>query len=313
MSRRSDRLVGVIRTRRAEIRESVRALVSADEVARRVRRNPGPWMVGGFLLGLAGGRFFLRSAWTQGRGWVRDAAVSRLRDVGVGLAAAIAARAQDGGADSAPAESETPGRGVRELRGDFRMKQEDLLLIARCKDGDQQAYALLLRKYQNSVYNLCRKMVRNPEEARDLSQEAFVKTFATLERYNPVYAFSSWLYKITANLCIDHIRKQRMKLFSIDEPIDGDEGPIARQLEDPGIRPDEASERNEINARVREAIEKLPEHYSRILIMRHQEQLSYEEIATALDVPLGTVKARIHRAREGLRQILQGESFTEDV
>jgi len=192
------------------------------------------------------------------------------------------------------------------------VKQEDLLLIERCKRGDQQAYTLLLRKYQNSVYNLCRKMVRNPEEARDLSQEAFVKTFATLERYNPVYAFSSWLYKITANLCIDHIRKQRMKMYSIDDPVDGDEGPIARQLEDPGQRPDEASERAEIGTRIRAAIEKLPEHYRIILIMRHQEQLSYDEIAQKLAIPLGTVKARIHRAREGLREILQNDAVGND-
>ena len=192
------------------------------------------------------------------------------------------------------------------------MKQEDLLLIERCKNGDQMAYTLLMRKYQNSVYHLCRKMVRNPEEARDLSQEAFVKTFKSLDRYNPVYAFSSWLYKITANLCIDHIRKQRMKMFSIDELVDGDEGPIARQLEDPGQRPDEASERNEVSARIRAAIDKLPEHYRVILLMRHQQQLSYEEIAQALDVPLGTVKARIHRARHRLKETLQGESLGGD-
>jgi RNA polymerase sigma-70 factor (ECF subfamily) len=184
------------------------------------------------------------------------------------------------------------------------VKQEDLLLIERCKGGDQVAYTLLLRKYENSVFNLCRKMVRNPEEARDLSQEAFVKTFATLERYNPVYAFSSWLYKITANLCIDHIRKQRMKMLSIDEPVDGDDGPIARQLEDPGRRPDELSEQAELTDRVRAAIDRLPEHYRIILIMRHQEQLSYEEIAQSLEIPLGTVKARIHRAREGLKALL---------
>lgn len=192
------------------------------------------------------------------------------------------------------------------------MKQEDLLLIERCKRGDQAAYTLLLRKYQNSVYNLCRKMVRNPEEARDLSQEAFVKTFASLERYNPVYAFSSWLYKITANLCIDHIRKQRMKMYSIDDPVEGDEGPIARQLEDPGQRPDEASERAETGTRIRAAIDKLPEHYRVILIMRHQEQLSYDEIAQKLAIPLGTVKARIHRAREGLREILQNDAVGND-
>ena len=191
------------------------------------------------------------------------------------------------------------------------MKQEDLLLIERCKSGDQTAYALLVRKYQNSVFNLCRKMVRNPEEARDLTQEAFVKTFATLDRFNPVYAFSSWLYKITANLCIDHIRKQRMKMLSIDEPVDGDEGSIARDLQDPGQRPDEVSERSEMRILIQDAIAQLPVHYREILILRHEQQLSYEEIAARLAIPLGTVKARIHRAREQLKGILRSDPRNE--
>jgi len=181
------------------------------------------------------------------------------------------------------------------------VKKEDLLLVERCKCGDQVAYGQIVRKYQNSVYNLCRKMVRNPEEARDLAQEAFVKTFASLERYNPVYAFSSWLFKITSNLCIDHIRKQRMRLFSIDDPVDGDEGPLFRELADPRRRPDEVSEDSELRAAIEGAVGRLPEHYRVILVLRHQEQLSYEEIAAALEIPLGTVKARIHRAREGLK------------
>lgn len=185
------------------------------------------------------------------------------------------------------------------------MKAEDLQLIERCKRGDQAAYARLVRKYQNPVYNLCRKMVRNPDEARDLTQEAFVKTFASLDRYNPVYAFSSWLYKITANLCIDHLRKQHMKLCSIDEPMESDEGTIPRQIEDGGPRPDDLAQRGELQRAIHGAIDKLPPHYRVILIMRHQEQLSYEEIAAALDIPLGTVKARIHRARDSLKAFLQ--------
>ncbi len=185
------------------------------------------------------------------------------------------------------------------------MKQEDLLLIERCKKGDQTAYELLVRKYQNSVFNLCRKMVRNPEEARDLSQEAFVKTFATLDRFNPVYAFSSWLYKITANLCIDHLRRQRMKTLSLDEPMEGQDGTLPRELQDRGSRPDEDSERSEMRGAIQTAIARLPEHYRVILLLRHQDQLSYEEIAATLAIPLGTVKARIHRAREGLREYLQ--------
>ena len=184
------------------------------------------------------------------------------------------------------------------------MKKEDLLLVERCKQGDQIAYGQLVRKYQNSVYNLCRKMVRNPEEARDLAQEAFVKTFAALDRYNPVYAFSSWLFKITSNLCIDHIRKQRMRFLSINDPMDGEEGGLLRELTDPRRQPDQVSEDSELREAIRSAVERLPEHYRVILLLRHQEQLSYEEIAAALDIPLGTVKARIHRAREGLKSYL---------
>jgi len=184
------------------------------------------------------------------------------------------------------------------------VKKEDLLLVERCKSGDQIAYGQLVRKYQNSVYNLCRKMVRNPDEARDLAQEAFVKTFAALERYNPVYAFSSWLFKITSNLCIDHIRKQRMRLLSIDEPLEGADGGMLRELTDPRRQPDQASEDSELREAIRCAVERLPEHYRIVLVLRHQEQLSYEEIAASLDIPLGTVKARIHRAREGLKSYL---------
>ncbi len=185
------------------------------------------------------------------------------------------------------------------------MKQEDLNLVERCKRGDQSACAQLVRKYQNSVYSLCRKMVKNPEEARDLAQEAFARTFSTLDRYNAVYAFSGWLYKITANLCIDHLRRQRMKTLSLDEPMEGQDGTLPRELQDRGSRPDEDSERSEMRGAIQTAIARLPEHYRVILLLRHQDQLSYEEIAATLAIPLGTVKARIHRAREGLREYLQ--------
>jgi RNA polymerase sigma factor (sigma-70 family) len=181
------------------------------------------------------------------------------------------------------------------------LKKEDMLLVERCLDGDQLAYEQLVRKYRNAVYNLCRKMVRNGEEAHDLTQEAFVKTFRSLDRYNPVYAFSSWLFKITSNLCIDYIRKQRMKLFSIDDPVEGEEGPITRDLLDPGLTPDQISEKTELRLAIRDAINELPQHYRVILLLRHQEQLTYDEIAKRLEIPLGTVKARIHRAREGLK------------
>ncbi|MFQ5599097.1 MAG: RNA polymerase sigma factor, partial [Candidatus Krumholzibacteriia bacterium] len=117
--------------------------------------------------------------------------------------------------------------------------------------------------------------------------------------------FSPKLFKITSNLCIDYIRKQRMRFLSIDDPVEGGEGPIYRELMDPGQRPDQLSERSEVREAIRAAIDQLPHHYRVILILRHQEQFSYEEIAQTLEIPLGTVKARIHRAREGLKTHLE--------
>ncbi len=185
------------------------------------------------------------------------------------------------------------------------MKHADLELIERCRRGDERAYADLIQRYQNTVYNICRRLARDPDEARDLAQEAFVRTFSRLDRYDPVFPFSAWLFKITANLCIDHLRRRRLQTCSLDDPIESDEGHIQRQVEDQGERPDRACERVEMRRLVWEAVALLPAHYRVILVMRHQEDLSYEEIATALEIPLGTVKARIHRARESLRAHLQ--------
>ena len=144
---------------------------------------------------------------------------------------------------------------------------------------------------------------------RDRSQEAFIKVFSMLDRYNPAYAFSSWLFKITSNLCIDYIRKRRIETFPMDDPIDGEKGEIVRQYESDEPDPSAVLDRKEKMARLNEAIEELPEHYRIMLILRHQENLSYEEIASTLEIPLGTVKARIHRAREMLRGKLENTDF----
>lgn len=185
------------------------------------------------------------------------------------------------------------------------MKEEDILLIERCKKGDESAYRALLKKYENSVHSICYRMVRNTEEARDIAQDVFVKVFNMLDRYNPHYAFSSWLFKITANLCIDSIRKRRASFISFDEPVQQEEGSIPRQFESPGRNPEEVVIDRQHGSMVSEAIETLPEHYRIIILLRHQEQLAYEEIAEQLQIPLGTVKARIHRAREMLKNRLR--------
>jgi RNA polymerase sigma-70 factor (ECF subfamily) len=189
------------------------------------------------------------------------------------------------------------------------VKEEDKELIVLAQKGDERAYRTLLTKYERAVFNICLKMVRNREEARDLSQEAFMKVFSMLDRYNPSYAFSNWLFKITSNLCIDSMRKRRVSTLPMDEPIQSSKGEFERQYASPTDTPDKTLAKKERMALLARAIDSLPDHYRIMIVLRHQQDLSYEEIAETLDVPLGTVKARIHRAREMLKSRLENEDF----
>jgi RNA polymerase sigma-70 factor (ECF subfamily) len=189
------------------------------------------------------------------------------------------------------------------------LKEEDIQLVARARTGDERAFRALLEKYERAVFTICLRMVRNREEATDLAQESFIRVFASLDRYNPAYAFSSWLFKITSNLCIDHLRKRRVSTLAMDEPVESEKGEFTRQYEAPDPTPDEVFSRDEKMRRLEAGIAALPEHYRIMLVLRHQEDMSYEEIAESLAIPLGTVKARIHRAREMLRGILEETDF----
>jgi RNA polymerase sigma-W factor len=182
------------------------------------------------------------------------------------------------------------------------LKSEDRVLVERCLKGEERAFEELLRKYRNSVYSICYRMVRNQTDAEDLAQDVFIRTFSVLDRYDPSYPFSSWLFRITSNLCIDFLRKAKGGMVSLDQPIEGSEGSIQRQLPSDVVKPDREMENKEMMAALEEAISVLPEHYRIIVILRHQEQMSYEEIADDLGIPLGTVKARIHRARNMIKE-----------
>jgi len=175
--------------------------------------------------------------------------------------------------------------------------QKDSLVIARARRGEEAAFAELLRRYRAPVFNLCLRMLKNRDDAEDVAQDVFIKVFAMLERYDERYAFRSWLFKIAANQCIDFIRKNRVKLLRLDEPVHYKGEEIERQLPDDAPRPDETLNRQEVGSVLREITDELPPHYRAMIVLRHQEQLSYEEIAQMMDLPLGTVKARIHRAR----------------
>lgn len=182
------------------------------------------------------------------------------------------------------------------------------LLLRRCLAGDEAAYRELVRRYQRPVYSVAIRMVRSAEDAEDLTQETFVRVFKALDRYDPARPFQAWLFTITSRLCIDHIRRRRMKTVPLFRSEAGTEEEHAVELEDPGLLPDELAVRSEEEHGVRDLIDSLPPHYRIVVLLRHQQDLSYEEIAEMLHLPLGTVKARIHRARALLKQRLEGGS-----
>lgn len=189
------------------------------------------------------------------------------------------------------------------------MREDDRELVAQALKGDERAFRSLLSRYERAVYNICLKMVRDREEARDLAQEAFTKVFSMLDRYNPSYAFSNWLFKITSNLCIDSMRKRRVSTLPMDQPVQSSEGEFERQYASPTDGPDKTLLKKERMAMLARVIDSLPDHYRIMIVLRHQQDLSYDEIAEVLDVPLGTVKARIHRAREMLKNRLVEEEL----
>jgi RNA polymerase sigma-70 factor (ECF subfamily) len=196
-------------------------------------------------------------------------------------------------------------------RRECEVRSEDSALIERCLANDQRAFRELIRRYERAVYSLARRMVDDEEDARDIAQEAFIRAFRSLESFERSRPFSSWIFKITSNLCIDHYRRRRLATVSLDAPVDDDP---SRHLEiaDQRPRPDEETARSEEERRMERLVRSLPPTYRVVILLRHQSDLSYEEIAAALDVPLGTVKARLHRAHHLLRRKLEarGERAT---
>lgn len=187
------------------------------------------------------------------------------------------------------------------------MENEDHTLIKRALVGDEEAYKRLLEKYRGPLYGLLYKMVRNREEAEDLVQEAFIKAFSALANFREEFAFSTWLYKIAINNCIDHLRKKKLATYSLDRPVVMREGDVKRDYPDFSSSPELTLIAKEKIRLIEEAINSLPERYRIVIVLRHSEDKPYEEIAQILGIPLGTVKARLFRAREMLKKKLKGK------
>lgn len=184
-------------------------------------------------------------------------------------------------------------------------RSEDSEIIHRALQGDESAYRRLMEKYHDAIANFIYRMIRDREQVEDLTQEAFIKAFSSLASFNEEFAFSTWLYKIATNNCIDYIRKRKMQMYSIDKPIESKDGDFSFELPDDSAEADQDIITDQRSAMLRDAINALPEKYRRVIQLRHAEERSYEEIAQMLDLPIGTVKAHIFRAREILYRQLR--------
>ncbi len=184
----------------------------------------------------------------------------------------------------------------------------DYNLIQRAlKNADQKAYAELLQRYRESVYFVMLRMCNNKDDAEDLTIEAFGRAFKRLEQYTPTFAFSTWLFKIASNNAIDFLRNKKKNFaLSLDTKIENDEGQeFSKGIKSETLDPEEHIIKKQKIQHLRVVVDKLKPRYKELVVLRYYEELSYDEIAVKLDLPVGTVKAQLFRAREFLYNILK--------
>ncbi|MBR2383612.1 MAG: sigma-70 family RNA polymerase sigma factor [Anaerotignum sp.] len=176
-------------------------------------------------------------------------------------------------------------------------------LIRRAKQGDMLAFEELILKHEKIVYNVALRMMNHSEDAKDISQEVFLKAYRSLGNFDERSQFSTWLYRITHNTCIDEMRKRKGKQsYSLEEELENEEGSMQRQIADEGDTPEESLLREEQKSEILQALDTLSEEHKAAVILRDVKGLSYEEIAEILELSLGTVKSRISRARNQLKK-----------
>jgi RNA polymerase sigma-70 factor, ECF subfamily len=186
---------------------------------------------------------------------------------------------------------------------------DDLTLVKRVKTGDQRAFKLLVERYQRKIYAVALGMVKDKEEALDISQEAFVKVYRYLDHFKGDSSFYTWLYRITVNICIDALRKKqalRGEQVELDEAVKMDTaeaniGALGSRL---GTNPQKSALRKELAEKIQQALETVPEKHRAILLLREVEGMSYEDLARTLEIPKGTVMSRLFHARTKVQKIL---------
>jgi RNA polymerase sigma-70 factor, ECF subfamily len=184
----------------------------------------------------------------------------------------------------------------------------DQELVRLCLKGQERAAHELVSRYQRPVFSFIYRMVRDRELAEDLAQDTFIRAFDNLGKYDPAYKFSSWLFKVGHNLTVDHIRRRELDTVSIhgapDAVTSDQQEATSVSLESDFERPDELLEARQLGASIEEAIDRLRPEYRTAILLRHVEGYSYDEISEVMEIPLGTVKTYIHRARAELQDML---------
>ena len=185
--------------------------------------------------------------------------------------------------------------------------QKDYELVLRAtKNKDQQAFSDLMDKYKDPIYYMLLKMVNNNDDAEDLTLEAFGKAFNRLVQYTPNFAFSTWLFKIATNNCIDFLRKKKKNVMSIDNRVSNNDGEeYMFEIKSDGMTPEQIAMNEQKIQLMRQYVKKLKPWYEILVEMRYFKEMSYEEISIELNLPLGTVKAQLFRAREFLYNIMK--------
>ena len=193
-------------------------------------------------------------------------------------------------------------------RSNFSVKaQKDLEIIDLALQGEEKAYAELLDRYQDSIYFLLLKKIGNENDAEDLTMETFGKAFNNLSQYTPVYAFSTWLFRIAINNCIDFVRKKKIRPQSYDSGVDFSD-PDNVNFTSKNLNPEDLVIKSEKAKLLREMIKTLKPRYARLIDLRYYKEYSYEEIAAEMQLPLGTVKAQLFRARELLAPLVNAKN-----
>ncbi|MBP7177250.1 MAG: sigma-70 family RNA polymerase sigma factor [Thermoclostridium sp.] len=178
-------------------------------------------------------------------------------------------------------------------------------LVELSAGGDIEAFETLIQAHQKKVYNIALRMTKNPEDAQELAQDTLVRAFVSIKKFRGEASFSTWLYRIAMNVCTDFLRKRnKAVVISMEQGAAGSENEQPIQLPEEGPGPDEQSEKRQLRQLVKSAMDSLSAEHRQVLVLRDLMDLSYKDIAHSLDVSEGTIKSRINRAREGLKQVI---------